>query len=1078
MINLYANDFFYRNILKTMKKIYEECCLKKRVVISWMIYIGIGFVLIFPLGAMGGGLSASDLGLQKNIPVKGKVVDSISGEPLIGVTIKVKGSANGATTNASGEFSLETSKGAILQVSYLGYVTKEVKVSEGKVVKILLAPELTQLNQLVVVGYGTQKKENLTGAVESISGDVLEDKPIMNIGQGLVGQMANLNVNISNGNPNTTPSFNIRGGTSFSGGSFKTGSPLILVDGVQMDVSQLNPSDIESVTVLKDAASAAIYGARAAYGVILITTKEGSKNKKPQLNYVGSYQWNKPTAVPDLLDAYTIQKAAMDAYTLTGRTPPSNMQTKLDAIKAHMQDPENAPIYYMTPGGSIEWVGNTDDYDLALRDASPMQKHNLSLSGGGESSSYYVSLGYLDEEGIYKMNTDKYKRYNALLSVTTDITDWFSVNLKNVYSYSQYDAPVSPAGKGGWWSAMAHEPSRNINMPIKTPASSPVGVMYTDNILSFMDYGSHNRSSKENNMLYIAPVIKPLEGWNIKGKFSYKSYNYRRKQNIPELKRIVHDWQNPTTVYTSPTSVQKWNNHSNTYTLDLYSDYTFSINKNNFYVLAGFHQQWYKYNYLGGKGEGMLSPNIPVISQTLGNEYAYDAESHWAIRGGFYRVTYNYNHKYLLESNGRYQGSSKFPHDTRFKFFQSFSGAWRVSEEQFAEVLKPVVSNLKLRASYGSLGNQDVSNYIYIPSYGTISQVDYLFDGTRPVAVTPPGLVSPGITWETATTLDFGIDVELFQKFNLSFDWYNRTTTDILVQGDKFPSVLGTDPPTKNSGSLETKGWDLTTSYRNTFENGLDFHLRFVLSNYNSTITNFNGNPNKLLSSLYAGKDMGEIWGYVTEGTFQTQEQIDNAPSQELLDGGVWYPGDIQYKDLDGNDKIGPGANTVENPGDKKIIGNSIPHLKFGLNVDASWKNFDLSIFLQGVAKRDYWLGSNLYWGAIKGGTGTWYVYNHSWTPDRTNAFFPAYKPKGANSLTQSKYLLNAAYLRLKSVSLGYSLPSTLIQDHLHLNKVRVFLSGYNLFRITKIPDIFDPEMMSANYPMFRSLAVGLKVSF
>src|SRR5699024_10989768 len=203
------------------------------------------------------------------------------------------------------------------------------------------------------------------------------------------------------------------------------------------------------------------------------------------------------------------------------------------------------------------------------------------------------------------------------------------------------------------------------------------------------------------------------------------------------------------------------------------------------------------------------------------------------------------------------------------------------------------VSNLKLRASYGSLGNQDVSNYIYIPSYGTISQVDYLFDGTRPVAVTPPGLVSPGITWETATTLDFGIDVELFQKFNLSFDWYNRTTTDILVQGDKFPSVLGTDPPTKNSGSLETKGWDLTTSYRNTFENGLDFHLRFVLSNYNSTITNFNGNPNKLLSSLYVGKDMGEIWGYVTEGTFQTQEQIDNAPSQELLDGGVWYPGDI-----------------------------------------------------------------------------------------------------------------------------------------------------------------------------------------
>lgn len=1009
--------------------------------------------------------------------ISGTVQDSL-GNPLIGVTVQIKGTTEGTTTDARGHYQIDASKNATLVFSYVGYQDKEIPVNGQETINVTLYASATGLNEIVVVGYGTQKKVNLTGSVESISGEVFENRPITNIAQGLEGQMANLNINIADGGPNTTPTLNIRGGTSFSGGTFKTGSPLILVDGVEMDISQLNPNDIANISVLKDAASAAIYGARAAYGVVLITTKSGRKSQKPQFKYVGSIQWNKPTAVPDLLDAYTIQAAAINAYKLENRTPPTNMTEKLNHIKAYMDNPDEAPVYYMTPGGSIEWVGNSDEYALALRKATPMQKHNLSLSGGGEKTTYYASLGYLNQEGFYRLNTDKYERYNAMLNLTTDVTKWFSINFKSIYSYSRYSEPVSPAGKGGWWIAMAHEPGRNINMPIKTPSTSPVGVMYTDNILSFMDYGSSNTESKENNMLYIAPVITPLKGWQIKGDFSYKSYNYRRKRVIPLLKRIVNDWENPTTVYTDPTSVQKWSTSSKQFTLDAYTDYTFSVNKHNFYALVGFHQQWYKEVYLGGRGEDMLSPNIPVIGQTLGNEYAYDAESHWALRGAFYRVTYNYNHKYLLESDGRYQGSSRFPHDTRFKFFQSFSGAWRISEEPFWQSLKPFVNNFKLRASYGSLGNQDVPNYIYIPSYGTISEVEYLFGGDRPVGVTPPGLVSPTITWETATTLDFGVNLELFKKFDLSFDWYNRTTTDILVQGDKLPAVLGTSPPTKNSGTLKTLGWDLTTSWRDHFQNGLNLNVRFVLSNYNSEITQFNGNPDKLLTALYTGKKMGEIWGFETVGTYQTEEQVEKSPSQKQLYDGKWYPGDIQYRDLDGDGIIGYGANTVADPGDRKIIGNSIPHLKFGFNVNASWKNFDLNVFLEGVGKRDYWIGSNLYWGAINGGTGTWYVYNHSWTPDRKDAFFPAYKPRSVNILPQTKYLINAAYLRLNNLTVAYNIPDYIIQGKLHINSAKVFFAGYNLFRITETPDIFDPEMMSADYPMFRSLAVGLQVAF
>lgn len=1015
------------------------------------------------------------------ITVTGKVTDSL-GNPLIGVTIKVKAGGTGAVTDAKGNYSLSVSDDAVLIVSYIGYQTQEIAVDGKTSLNIVLKQAVSSLDQLVVVGYGTEKKVNLTGAVASVDGKIFDNRPITNIGQGLQGELANLNVNISNGSPNTTPSLNIRGGTSFAYNTskekyeFLTGSPLILVDGVEMDINQLDPSDIANISVLKDAASAAIYGARAAYGVVLITTKNGKKSQTPKVKYTGSIQWNKPSAVPDELDAYTIQKAAMDAYTIIGQTPPSNMQTQLDAIKAHMDDP-NAPVYYMSPGGSIIWVGNNDEYALALRNSTPMQKHNLSVTGGTDKTTYYASLGYMNQDGIYRLNTDKYNRYNGMLSLTTNITDWFSVNFKTIYSISDYSEPVSPDGKGGWWTAMSQEPYRNINMPIKTPASSPVGVMYTDNILSFMDYGSRNQETNENNTLSIAPVITPIKGWNIKGNFSYLASKYRQKQYIPELDRIETNWNNPTNVYTSPTSVQRWSNNSNQYTLDLYSDYTFSLGKNNFYALAGFNQEWYKETDLWGEGQDLIS-SVPVISLTQGNQYASDAEPQWARRGAFYRVTYNYNGKYLLESDGRYDGSSKFPHDDRFKFFQSFSGAWRISEEPFAQQLKPVVSNLKLRASYGSLGNQDVANNMYILSYGVTTQMPYLIGGVLPVGVTPPGLVSPNITWETAATKDFGLDFGLYNKLDVSFDWYNRTTTNILVQGTLLPSVLGATPPTQNSGSLRTLGWDLTAEYHDELQNGLKFDVRLVLSTYGTEITSFNGNPNKVLSTLYAGEEMGEIWGYTTVGTFQTQDQINKAPTQYLLNSGVWYPGDIQYKDINKNDTIGPGANTLANHGDMKIIGNSTPKYSFGFNVDASWKNFDLNFFIQGVGKRDYWIGSNLYWGAINGGTGTWYVYDHSWTPERTNAFFPAYRPKSANVLTQTKYLINAAYAQLKNVTLGYNLPDHLVKDKLHMDQIKVFVAGYDLFRVSKIPKIFDPQMMSADYPMFKSMAAGLQVQF
>jgi len=486
-----------------------------------------------------------------------------------------------------------------------------------------------------------------------------------------------------------------------------------------------------------------------------------------------------------------------------------------------------------------------------------------------------------------------------------------------------------------------------------------------------------------------------------------------------------------------------------------------------------------KYNNLWSKGLNMLTSSLPVISQTLGTKTTGDSESEWAIRGAFFRLNYNYSERYLFELNGRYDGTSKFPTDSRYKLFPSVSAGWRISEELFFQNIKNTVNNLKIRASYGSLGNQNVSNYIYFPSYGTISKVGYIFNGIRPMGVTAPGLVSPDLTWETATTIDFGFDISLIHKLDFTFDWYNRTTTDILVAGDKFPAVLGTSAPTKNSGAMKSVGWEITSSWRDRFQNGFQYNITLVLSDYQSEITQFDGNPAKLLSSLYVGQKMGEIWGYETMGLFQSAEEITGAPSQKKLNSGVWYPGDVRYKNLDDDEsEIYIGSNTAEDPGDRRIIGNNTPRYQFGIDMNASWKNLDLNLFLQGVGKRDFWTNDKFYWGQILlDGVGTWYGYENSWTPQNKDAFFPGYRYFTGNTQVQTRYLQNAAYIRFKNLTLGYTIPANITRK-VTIEKARVYITGQNIWEATKIIKTLDPETVNGNYPIMRSYAFGIQVSF
>lgn len=1013
------------------------------------------------------------------------IITDTSGKPMSGVSIIIVGSKKGTFSNEEGEYSLNANISDQLEFSFIGYINQRIAVN-GNTLNVRLESTSTALNEVVVVGFGTQKKADITGSVYQVTSKEIENRPVNNLGQALQGLVPNLNITNSNGAPNSMPSFNIRGGTSFfrdpnnsNKPTVENNAPYILIDGVEGDINSLNPDDVESVTTLSDAASAAIYGARAAFGVILVTTKKGKLNQKTTATYSNMFEWDKPTATPDMMSSTEIQQAVVDAYAFTNQSAPTAAVTLLDSVKAYAADPAHHNPYYMN-GAQIVWNGNSNDYKMAVSNSAPIQKHNISLSGGSEKTSYYASLSYLDQDGIYKINTDKFKRYNFTFNVSTKVNDWFKTDIKSLYTRQTYSQPVNPGGKGGWWVAMAHEPNNNVFMPIKTPANAPIPNNYTSNILSYMSYGSSDADDNSTMMVTVSPTVTPVKNWNIKGDFSYRAEFDHNKTVIPTLDQVQTSWDPAdfATDYTNPSNVSRTLADLYHYTINLYTDYSLDIhNDHHFYGLIGFNQEYESDDNLYAIGNGLISTSVPVISQTSGTPVApSDGESHWAARGTFYRFTYNYKGKYFLESNGRYDASSKFSPDHRGALFPGISAGWRISQEGFMQGSKNVITDLKFRGSYASLGNQNVNNYLYIPSYGTNLQENQIMNNALAVGVSPPGLVDPNLTWEKATTLDLGFDLTLIDKLSTNFSWYKRRTTDIISDGAAYPAVLGANSPQTNSGILQAKGFDLQLNWRDQTNYGLNYSLTFTLSNYITHVVSFNGNPTGLLSTLYSGEKVGDIWGYTTAGIYQDSAQIANGPNQSRITSKN-YPGDIEYKDLDGNDSITQGLNTLANHGDLRIIGNNSPKYAFSFNSFFSWKNFDLNIFLQGIGKRDYYITDNIFWGAISGGSGTEEVYKNSWTPNRPNAKYPAYRAAAANVTTQTRFMFNAAYLRLKNISLGYTLPSN-IAKKVAMQKLRVSVSAYNLLTFSGVPKYFDPEVLSANYPILKTIAISLQATF
>lgn len=1028
--------------------------------------------------------------IQQNGVCNGVVTDT-TGETVIGASVVVKGTTNGTITGLDGDFSLSgVTKGSILVVSFVGYQNTEVKWN-GQPLTIVLKEDTKVLDEVVVVGYGTQKKANLSGAVAAVDGKVLQDRPITNIGQGLQGVVPNLNITMNNGGaPGATSSFNIRGNTSLNGGS-----PLVLVDNVQMDANLVNPDDIESISVLKDAASASIYGARAAYGVILITTKKGKKSDKPTVSLSATGYWQSPALTFHNVNSMQYLTMMDEAYQNDGGSGHYFKSQVYQYAEDYFNGKYDSPVFFDTAYDTYKYgyCGNTDWWD-ELYKTSFSQIYTANISGGNDRTTYYASVSMNDQGGILKAGDDKYNKYNANVNISSNITKWLNVSAKIAHTYTD---ELHPTGGTTAMNSTAYSGLSSYSgmmkgdlsplMPVKHPDGHYAGQGSYTNPVAIMEQGG-NAQYKQNDLWMTGAVkITTIKGLVINADYTWNFYgksSNRHVQNFYDYTAVpgtenYYPW-------TNPSSVTVTNNDDYYNAFNAFAEYTFSLKeKHNFKVMVGYNQEnkHKKYHYAGRKN--LIDSSNPSLNLAYGDMAMNGSETHWSVNGFFARINYDYKGKYLLELNGRYDGSSKFPHGDRYAFFPSASVAWRVSEEKFWEPIRGWFDNFKLRASYGSLGNQALDesrygNFPYLATYGINTKYGALLNGTRPVAVSVPGLVSASFTWETVNQIDFGFDASFFGgRLNTSFDWYRRNTKDMLTAGQALPAVLGTSVPQENAADMKTVGWEVSLEWNDRLSNGFGYHIKGVLSDYQASITKFS-NPTKLLGTHYVGEKLNEIWGYVSNGLFQSDEDA-KAADQSYLSGGSWGAGDVKYEDLNNDGKIDIGKNTLDDSGDRKIIGNSTPRYSYGITAGFDYKGFDFEMFWQGIGKRDYWLGGSQFWGF----TDEWCTPLTSsldyWTEDNRDAYFPRlhhYGVNGGNHQVSTRYLQNAAYLRLKNVVLGYTIPRS-ITEKVKISRLRVFVQGENLLTSTPLIDSYDPETLNnMTYPINKKISVGLNLTF
>jgi TonB-linked SusC/RagA family outer membrane protein len=1046
--------------------------------------------------------------------VTGTITDE-TGAPVPGVNVLEKGTTNGTTSDVEGRYKIAVTNGnAILVFSFIGYSAQEIVVFSQSTIDVSLVTDTQTLSEVVIVGYGTQKKLNLTAAVDQVDGDVLQNRPMANVTQGLQGVLPNLSIRLMDGKPNQAPSYNIRGTTSIGQG----GSALVLIDGVEGDPSILNPNDIASISLLKDAAAASIYGARGVFGVVLITTKTPPKDKTT-VSFSTNFAKKSPIAVPDFVaDGYTNAKMFAEAFVNRESSFPQNMNKTLKFSQAYLDNFKNKvesgqpydEVEIDPVTGEYVYYGSTDWYDLLYKDNLNFTENNLSISSSGPKASFMISGRLVNQEGLFRFNSDDYSMKNFRAKGSIQLTPWLRLDNNTDYTDQDYHNPLNVGEGGGIWRNIADEGHANATM------FNPDGTLTLAAVYHVGDfwYGKNGIDTKKR-------VFRNTAGFStsfFEDKFRVNgNFTFRNTANTIAQKRVQVPYSTKpggvAYVGTTTNDLREERNEDQYIATNLYAEFENEFDNTHYLkVLAGYNYEQSTFQLLSAQRNGIIYPDANNLNLALGASSSIRGGwEKWVVLGGFSRINYAYKDRYLLEVNGRYDGSSKFPAEQRFAFFPSVSGGWRISEEPFWKVSPKLLSNVKFRASYGSLGNGSIASYVYQEQL-RISLSSHILNGTRPNQTSSPTVIPDGLSWETATTTDVGFDFAMLND-RLTFvgDWYVRKTTDMYTIGLTPPAIFGATAPKGNYADLETKGWELSLNWSDNLElakKRFGYSLRFILADNRSVITKYN-NPNKLLNDYYEGQVIGEIWGYTTEGFFVDQADIDShakqSPQFTAAANGVWAPGDIKFADLNGDGLINHGTNRVSDPGDRSIIGNNAPRYTYGITLGANWNNLYFTAFFQGVMKQDWYPSreAEFFWGQYNrpyNRVPTFQLGN-IWTPENPDAYFPRYMSRAAASTTtrtlgapQTRYLQRVSYIRLKNIQFGYSLPKTLISK-IGANDVRLYFSGENLWTNSPLQKLIkhldvenavpsDQLFTSSNagdgynYPMLKSYSIGLNIVF
>ena len=1049
----------------------------------------------------------------QKITITGTVSDA-KGTSLPGATVQVKGTNQGVLTDVSGKYAIDvSSQSATLVFSFVGYTAIEIPIQNQTTVNASLKEDIQGLQEVVVVGYGTQKKANLTGAVDQVTSSSLENRQMSNLTQGLKGVVPNLNIRLMDGKPNQAPSYNIRGLTSIGQG----GSALILIDGVEGDPSMLNPNDIANISVLKDAASASIYGARGAFGVVLINTKNPSKGKT-SITYSSNYSIRKPTAVPDLVtDGYTFAKMFAESYQNWEGTFPSAVNKTVKFSQAYLDElqrrstnplPTDKEVEIDPVTGEYVYYASHDKYKELYKDYTTGNEQNIAISGSSETTSYLLTARRLTQAGLFRYNSDDYGMSNLRGKGSIQVFPWLRIDNNSEYSESSYHNPLNVGEGSGIWRNIADEGH------VVAPMFNPDGTLTFSAVYNVGDFWYGKNGYDMNDKVFKSTSGFVAEFLNnklrFKGDFTFRNSdgNEKRRQVPVPYSRV------PGVILyvgTTGNDLRETRDQTQYLATNFYSEYENTFNDTHYLkILAGYNYEQSTYTRLRAQRNGLIFEDATDINLALGQSITTEGGwNRWNILGGFGRINYSYKERYLVEINGRYDGSSKFPSDQRYAFFPSVSAGWRISNEPFFKVSDKILSDLKLRASYGSLGNGNISSYTYQEQL-SISQMGRILNGVRPQSTRNPGVLPVGITWETATTQNIGLDFSaLSDRLRFVGDAYVRNTTDMYTIGMTLPAAFGATSPKGNYADLKTTGWEGSLSWRDKFNvaaKPLNFELRFTLADNKSKIMKYN-NPEKVLTDYYEGMEVGEIWGYVTEGFFVDAADIAAHADQSLFkntSAGVNYPGDLKLVDSDGSGKIDYGTNRIGNTGDKQIIGNSSAHYTYTINLNSDWNNFFMSIFFQGVGKQQWWpRAESPFWGQYNrpyNPLPQWHMGNY-WTPENTDAYLPRYVARLANrsgsmlvEAPQTKYLQNVAYIRLKNIQIGYNVPANLISK-IGATNLRVYFSGENLWSASplyKHTRDYDVEsegpsdlLLSSgnsgdgfNYPMMKNMTFGISVTF